>query len=338
MPDGEGHAVIIAEDEPSVRALLGRQLDDAGYSVVLCADGSEALEAVRRQGSGIIIADWMMPKMDGIELCRAVRELCASEELGVVYYILVTAQSKQEQMVAGLDAGADDYLTKPYHAKELLARLRAGERIFELQRQLMRGQDELRAANRQLETLNRELECIANTDSLTGLANRRRLFERLEESWSLARRHQRPLTCVMFDLDDFKQVNDELGHSAGDDVLREIGQILAAQSRRHDIIGRFGGEEFLLICPETSIDGATVAAERIRQRVAGQPIAVAGSTVQVTLSAGVAGARPEHKSADAWIAEADAMLYRAKGGGRNQVWVMGADGAARVLAEASAAF
>jgi diguanylate cyclase (GGDEF)-like protein len=331
MPDGEGHAVIIAEDEPSVRALLGRQLEDAGYSVVSCADGEEALEAVRRQGSGIILADWMMPKMDGIQLCRAVRELCASEELGVVYYILVTAKSKQEQMVAGLDAGADDYLTKPYHAKELLARLRAGERIFELQRQLMRRQEELRAANR-------ELECMAHTDPLTGLANRRRLFERLEEAWSLARRHKRPLTCVMFDLDDFKQVNDAHGHNAGDDVLREIGGLLAKQSRRHDIIGRFGGEEFLLICPETSIDGATVAAERIRQRVAGQPIAVAGSTVQVTLSAGVAAARPEHKSSDAWIAEADAMLYRAKDGGRNQVWVMGADGATHVLAEASAAF
>jgi diguanylate cyclase (GGDEF)-like protein len=325
--------IILAEDEPASRVLLTRQLQQIGYEVVACCDGQEALEAIQAAGSGVVIADWMMPEIDGVELCRIVREQHALEALGMVYYILLTAHSEKENVIRGLDAGADDYLAKPYHPKELFARIRAGVRFLEMHAQMVQGQIEVHKANAQLATLNRQLERLANTDTLTGLANRRRAFERLHEAWALAERKDRPLSCIMLDIDHFKRVNDNYGHKIGDTVLTAVSNALRQQVRQYDICGRIGGEEFLVICPESDCDGIRVLAERIRTTIADLPIDVDGRSPRVTISAGVAERRPSHDSVDALLAEADAMLYLAKENGRNQVWVADDTGKGRPLDE-----
>ncbi len=304
--------IVLAEDEPASRMLLARHLSKAGYEVTACENGRIALDAIQQRGSCIVVADWMMPEMDGLELCRTVRGLCETDALGFVYYILLTAHSEKEQIVAGLEAGADDYLTKPYHKQELLARLRAGERIFMLQA-------DLRAANRQLEQL-------ANTDMLTGLANRRHLFERFAEMWSMGERKGRPLGCVMLDIDKFKSVNDTYGHAAGDYVLKNVARTCRDNLRPYDILGRFGGEEFCIISPENDAAGTAALADRIRRAVAESHFEFEGQTIPVTISLGVGEREDRHAGPDDLIAVADAMLYQAKENGRNQVWVHMPDG------------
>jgi diguanylate cyclase (GGDEF)-like protein len=331
MVDRPATRVIVAEDEPASRALLVRQLRKAGYDVTACANGKEALEAIRQEVSCIVVADWMMPEMDGLELCRTVRGLSVMQALSFVYFVLLTAHADKDNIVAGLEAGADDYLTKPYHKQELLARLRAGERVYHLQAELMQRQVELHKANSELATLNRKLERLANTDALTELANRRRLFERLGEAWALAARSDQHLGCVMLDIDKFKSINDTYGHAAGDEVLKAVADAVRYCVRRYDVLGRFGGEEFCVICPETTAEGTAILAERIRQTVADLKCTVEDVVIPVTVSLGVAARSPVCDDQDTLIVAADAMLYRAKENGRNQVWVCDSDGQAHPL-------
>jgi len=331
MPDLPATRIVLAEDEAASRALLARQLQKAGYEVVACENGREALEAIRREVSCIVVADWMMPEMDGLELCRTVRSLGKMQALSFIYFILLTARSEQEQVVAGLEAGADDYLTKPYDKQELLARLRAGERIYALQAELMQRQIEVHKANGELATLNRKLEKLANTDVLTGLANRRSLFDRFVQSWSLAERSGQPLGCIMFDIDKFKSINDTHGHAAGDEVLKAVARTAGGCLRQYDILGRFGGEEFCVVCPETTVEGTAIVAERIRRTIADLACTVDGVVIPVAVSLGVAIRDPNHADQDALIVAADAMLYRAKENGRNQTWVCEPDGRAHCL-------
>jgi diguanylate cyclase (GGDEF)-like protein len=326
MTDCHATHIIVAEDEPASRALLTRQLRKAGYEVLACENGKQALEAVRRETTCIVIADWMMPEMDGLELCRTVRGLSQMHALSFVYFILLTAHSDKEQIVAGLEAGADDYLTKPYHAQELLARLRAGERICALQTELMHRQIELHKVNGKLAVLNRQLGKLANTDSLTELANRRYVFDRLAETWSQAERSGQPLSSVMFDIDRFKAVNDTYGHAAGDQVLKDVAAAARQCVRRYDVLGRIGGEEFCVICPETTIEGAGMLAERIREAIGNIECVWNGQRFSVAVSVGVAERAADHAGPDALIAAADTMLYKAKQSGRNQTWSCDANG------------
>jgi diguanylate cyclase (GGDEF)-like protein len=313
--------IIVAEDDSAARALLTRHLERAGYTVQACEDGAVALAAIQRQRQAIVVADWNMPNLDGIALCRRVRELCASGELAFVYVILLTANSEKDKIVTGLDSGADDYLTKPYSAHELLARLRAGERIYALQHELRERQRALAAANEQLTIL-------ANTDVLTGVFNRRYFFERLGEAWSLSRRHERPLACIMSDIDKFKSINDTYGHAAGDAALKGVAAAMRGLLRREDLLARFGGEEFCVLCPETDGLGAALLAERIRATVSELKIEFEGRTIPVTISLGAAVRRDEHAGPESVLAEADELLYSAKHNGRNQVWWRGGPQAA----------
>jgi diguanylate cyclase (GGDEF)-like protein len=251
------------------------------------------------------------------------------QALSFVYFILLTAHSETEQVVAGLEAGADDYLTKPYQKQELLARLRAGERIHALQTELMQRQIELHKVNGQLASLNRKLESLANTDPLTGLSNRRNLFDRFTEAWSLADRNDRALGFIMMDIDKFKLTNDTYGHAAGDQILREVADAIRRRLRRYDIVGRFGGEEFCVVCPDTPLEGVTCLAERIRVAIAEMKCQIDGNPIPVTMSLGVAVRGPTHGKPDDLIAAADAALYRAKQTGRNQTWVCEVDGRMR---------
>ena len=321
MQNQPDRQIIVAEDDPSSRALLTRHLQKAGYEVSAHENGKQALERIRRENSCIVVADWMMPEMDGLELCRTVRSLCEFSAISFVYFILLTAHSEKDQIVAGLEAGADDYLTKPYHREELLARLRAGERVLTLQEELVARQITVRKANSELTRLNHALEKLANTDSLTELANRRHLFERFREMWALAERGDTALACIMFDIDKFKSINDTYGHSSGDEVLKGVAGTARDCLRRYDLLGRFGGEEFCVVCPQTDIAGSAALAERIRERIAGLRVVSEGRPIPVTVSLGVAVRSNDQESPDDLISRADAMLYKAKEGGRNQVWV-----------------
>ncbi len=314
--------IVVAEDDRATRLLLERYLRGAGYEVVACADGRAALDAIQRLGSGIVLADWMMPELTGPELCREIRQRSEAGQLGFVFFLLLTAQREADQVLAGFEAGADDYLTKPYNRNELLARLRAGERIYRLQ-------SELFEANRQLSQIKDEFEQMAKTDALTQIANRRHLFERLNEEWSYRERTDGRLGVIMFDIDHFKHVNDTHGHHAGDAVLKMIARETARSVRTHDLLGRLGGEEFLVIVRDVDDAGLELLSERLRRCVAEQVVRFEGVEISVTVSVGAAARTPDHAETDDLLADADLALYRAKEAGRNQSWLALPDNHAR---------
>ncbi len=317
--EAEPLRIVMADDEPAVRVLLSRQLRRAGYHVIACANGREALDAITEHGADIVLADWMMPEIDGIELCRTVRGLSGDGALGFIFFILLTAMTDKEQVVEGFEAGVDDYLTKPYHENELMARLRAGVRIIKLQRLVQERQVEVHRINAEMAILNGKLQEQATTDELTRLHNRRSILERLGESWELSGRHQRPLSFLMLDIDHFKRFNDTHGHEAGDVVLKEVAAGIKRQMRGPDVCGRLGGEEFAVLCPETDLEGAAHLAERIRCAVEALQIRHHGQSLSTTLSIGVAQRCEAHDTFDALIADADKALYHAKANGRNAV-------------------
>ena len=241
-------AILLAEDDPVTRMLMTRFLKKAGYEVDAVADGTEALEHMTERYYPFLVTDWEMPEMDGIELCKAVRNLQLD---GYVYALLLTARNAKEHIIAGLEAGADDYLVKPVHEPELIARLNTGRRILALEHSL-------RAANER----NRILSV---TDPLTGAFNRRYMMEQLPRELERCRRYGNPLSVIMCDVDHFKQVNDVKGHSAGDDVLQQfVARMQRSIRATSDWVARLGGEEFLIVLPETGFEGAMFVAEKIR--------------------------------------------------------------------------
>src|ERR1700728_1721916 len=240
--------ILLAEDDPVTRMLMTRFLKKAGYEVDAVANGSEALDRRTRRYYPMLVTDWEMPEMDGVTLCKAVRSLQLD---GYVYALLLTARDAKEHIITGLEAGADDYLIKPVHEPELIARLNTGRRILSLEHSL-------RAANQR----NRILSI---TDALTGSFNRRYLMEQLPREMERCRRYGNPLSVIMCDVDHFKQVNDVKGHSAGDDVLQQfVARMQRSIRATSDWVARLGGEEFLIVLPETGFKGAMFVAEKIR--------------------------------------------------------------------------
>jgi diguanylate cyclase (GGDEF)-like protein len=310
--------VVLAEDTESQRITLTRLLVALGFEVRAVGDGQEALEAIRLQPADIVVTDLVMPRLDGIGLCRALRESSTNDGC---YVIVFTGFGDENKLVQAFEAGADDYLTKPVVRRELEARLRAARRVVGLQRQLAQEADALRELNAQLEVANRQLASAALTDSLTGLPNRRHVLERLRQEWSLAARHSRPFGVVFVDLDHFKKINDVRGHHAGDIVLERVSRVLRRVIRTEDTAGRFGGEEFVVLCPGANHAQAMRAAERIRAELEAEEFSIGGETWHVTASLGVAavGAVRGEAQWDSALRQADAALYRAKNQGRNRV-------------------
>jgi len=297
-------AILLVEDEPTT---VARQLDRAGYAVTAVGNGAEALEALEKRFIPLMLADWDMPEMDGVELCKAVRGMRLE---GYVYTILLGAGEGTTNVIAGLAAGADDYLTKPPDDDELRARLNTGRRILRLEQSL-------RAANRRIHQL-------LITDALTSAYNRRYLMDRLPQEIERAQRHQRPLAVVLCDLDHFKNINETYGQQAGDRILRNLVTLLLTELRREvDWVARYGGEEFLIVLPETELEDAIAVAEKLRLSVASHAFDFLGVTISVTASFGVARYLPdfsmEDTAVDALIADADECLCRAKEAGRNRV-------------------
>lgn len=321
MSEQHRYPIIAVEDDPETLRLLLRHLHAAGYAADGFEHGRAAIQPICAMGTGIVLADWAMPEMDGMELCEQLRELKRLEALGNIYFILLSAHHSKEHVIQGLEGGANDYLTKPYHQGELLARLRVGERMLRLQEEVFRRSIEVHKANAQMLLLANQLEQLANTDVLTKLPNRRRLFERLHDTWELSRREDQPLSCIMLDVDHFKHVNDTYGHEAGDLVLVHVANLLRPAVRRPDLCGRFGGEEFVVVCPTMTAEQAVAVAERIRADIEAKPARTGDTTIPVTVSCGVASRDHHTFSVDELLKNADAMLYAAKEHGRNQVWL-----------------
>ncbi|MHC4697331.1 MAG: diguanylate cyclase [Planctomycetota bacterium] len=327
MPEANPLRVLIVDDDPLSLRLLDTYLTNSGYGVLTAANGVEAMQILLAQGPPMIITNWMMPEMDGLELCRNIR---AHEGVSFAYIIMVTAHSGKDRIVQAFSAGADDFLPKPFNRKELLARVRAGSRIVQLQDDLDRRNLEVHRVNAEmalahskLHDANEKLRLMATTDELTGLVNRRAALERLHENWVSADRHDEPLACVMLDIDHFKSVNDTFGHAIGDVALKETAEVMRSAARIEEHLSRIGGEEFLLVCPKTSEDGAAMVAERLRRAVQSHTIKADQKALTITVSLGVAERSPDMLSPDDLLIAADRALYAAKRGGRNRVCLAG---------------
>lgn len=309
--------ILVAEDDSVTRELLRALLVGWGYDVVTTNDGRIALDIIATaDGPTLALLDWMMPTMDGAAVCRAVRALDGPYR----YLILITSKNLKSEVVEGLDAGADDYLTKPVILPELQARLRAARRILDLQTELLVTQERLRVE--------------ATHDALTGLWNRRALVDSLERETARARRDQRPVSVLLGDLDRFKNINDTFGHGGGDAVLKDVSRKLLTSVRPYDMVARYGGEELAVMLPDSDAASAAIVAERIRQRVRCEPVQLDGCQIPVTISVGMATCAEGCCSVDALIKRADEALYAAKRKGRDRV-ERGADPGCPTLAPPS---
>lgn len=311
--------MLVVDDDPIARDLIAAQLDAAGHPVLLAADAPEALALLHEHNPPIVILDWVMPKIDGLELCRAIRQV---HDAPMTYVIMLTVNNEKAQLIEAFDAGVDDFLVKPFDAGELMARLRAGRRILRLHAMLEKKVRQTKQLNASLAKLNGELRQVATVDAVTGLSNRRDGTTRLEDLWRLATRYDYPLSCAIVDVDQFKQINDTHGHMAGDAALTRLARAFASTVRSCDVVCRWGGDEFVLIFPNTHGQAAADVVSRCRAAIA-HPAGESG--VVVTFSAGVAERRPGMNSVDALLQHADAALYFAKNGGRNAVHFMACD-------------
>ena len=306
----ERFRILIVDDHEDNVELLRARLEARGYRTSSASDGQEALDAVYADPPDLLLLDVMMPRIDGIEVARRIKR---DTRLPFLPIIMQTALDSTEHKVEGLDAGADDYITKPINFAELEARVRSMLRIKALQEEVERQRNELQGLNDRLLTISR-------TDGLTGLLNRRHLEERLEEQYEHAKRLNEHFSVVMVDLDKFKSVNDTYGHQAGDAVLKQLAELLKHEAREIDQVGRYGGEEFMLILPGTVLDAGVTFAERVRQRLQDHVFTFEGGTLQRTGSFGVsAWPHPRVGGCDALVKAADDALYVAKETGRNKV-------------------
>lgn len=295
--------VCIADDDKFNRVALRKMLTNWGFDVVMARNGAEAWEIMQKDDSPrLVILDWVMPEIDGVEVCRRIRQKFQSDN-DYRFIILLTAQGSKEDIVEGLTAGADDYVTKPFNPHELQMRIRAGKRIIDLQE---------------------KLRFNAMHDPLTGIFNRGAVLDRLHSELARSRREKQPMTLAILDLDHFKRVNDTYGHLVGDEVLRETTRRIKSIVRDYDILGRYGGEEFLIIIPGASREGGLNVYERIREGIACPPMNTSAIPVTVTASMGVVeynGVMEEQEL----IQLADDALYQAKEHGRNMVVCAGQD-------------
>ncbi len=294
--------VLVIEDHPDQRDLLAIVLQREGYRVITAANGVEALEQLQQHQVHIALSDIMMPKMDGFELINKIR---SSPALKNIYLILITARIQEGDRVRGLDMGADDYITKPFSFSELLARVRVGSRVVQYQQ---------------------HLEYQSQVDSLTGLFNRRAFEKKVEEEFERAKRYHHPLSLLILDIDNFKNINDTYGHQGGDAALVKIGETLKDKTRRSDFPSRYGGEEFVLVLPETDAENAVQVAEKIHEDVRTSQFGTAAKPFVLTVSIGLSStSNKEYSDWREMLKDADYALYLAKNTGKDRVEVFSSE-------------
>jgi two-component system, cell cycle response regulator len=296
--------LMIAEDDPSLRNLLKLYLTRWGYDVIVTQDGNEAWQTLLSEDAPrLVLMDWMMPGMNGVDICRKVREELKEP---YTYIILLTGQHRDQDIVDGMESGADDYITKPFNHSELRVRLRAGRRILELQDELLTAREILRAK--------------ASRDSLTGLWNHAEIYRILVDELARAKREDTCVSVIMADLDNFKKINDTYGHLVGDAVLRLASERMLSLMRSYDYVGRYGGEEFLIVMQGCERKDAESLAERLRYSICSENMDTPEGMIPVTISLGVALSSPGKRlDASSLVKAADMALYRAKEKGRNRV-------------------
>lgn len=288
-------------------------MHDLGYEFDLARNGAEAWEKIESDDPSLVISDWMMPHIDGPELCRLIRNRAADKPY--IYTILLTSKAHREDRLEALQAGADDFLTKPLDQVELAARLTVAKRILSIQQELRDRAIQLERLRAELENRNFQLSELATTDGLTMLKNHRHFREVLEGSFALAVRRSLPLSIVLLDVDQFKLFNDSFGHPAGDEVLVKVARALDGNARHHDLVARYGGEEFVLLLPATDSDAARVIADRLREAVEAGP----WPHRTITASFGISTILPTTLAPSQLVDEADKALYHSKQSGRNRV-------------------
>jgi two-component system, cell cycle response regulator len=304
------YQVLVVDDSPVYRKLVEQVLSAESYQLLFAADGSEAMKLYKQHSPCIVVTDWILPDFSGLELCKQIR---SDPSRPYTYIVVMTSNTDKGNVVKGLQAGADDYLAKPFDPGEMLARIGVGRRIIDL--------------NRELAAKTRMLEEAARTDPLTGLPNRRAIEDWASKQLRGAARHNFPLWVVLGDLDNFKAINDTLGHDAGDIVLKVFADVLRKNTRASDICGRLGGDEFILVFTHVEADYIESTVNRFREQFAALSFPLQGKSLQVTASFGIAGIQ-EQKTCDfsTLLRRADQTLYEAKRAGRNLVRVSGIAG------------
>jgi two-component system, cell cycle response regulator len=303
MPEQQPFTIAVVDDDAAIRRLVRLFLTRAGYATFECTTGEEARAQLTTRPWDLAVLDRMLPDMDGLALCRALK---SNPEFRSRYIIMLTGEAEQEDKVEGLDRGADDYITKPFQLPEMLARVRAGKRIVDLQKELIES--------------NRRLELLSITDGLTKLNNHRHFQEELVRAFEESQRYERPLSLAMIDIDFFKKVNDTYGHAVGDEVLKAVASLYMESVRSSDLVARYGGEEFAVMMPETELEDGITFAEKIRALVESSSIETQAGPLKITVSIGVASVPLSRvNNSKELIVAADRALYRAKKNGRNQV-------------------
>ena len=302
--------ILVVDDDIVTRSIIEKYLHKAGFAVTCAANGREALSVLKQNPFRIVLTDWMMPEINGPQLCQLIRKQKSDH---YIFIILVTSRDSKNDIVSGLESGADDYLTKPIHPAELVARINTGIRILELEQSL--------------KSANQEIRLLSITDTLTGAFNRSYLNERFDQELRRAQRYGHDLSIFIADIDFFKKINDTHGHQNGDAVLKKFAKCLEGQLRTEvDWIVRYGGEEFLIILPETQYEAGRLVAERLRKSVEALsiPVVEQDSTIQITASFGgvsiqFSKASKLQATLDQLIYQADEQLYGSKNEGRNKV-------------------
>jgi len=311
---GRAPVILVADDEPVNLALIKRRLEWEEYEIHTAENGGEAVEAARRLLPDLVMLDVMMPVLDGLQACRLLKEDPSTRDIPVIF---LSALDDTGTKVSGLALGADDYISKPFSVEELLARVRVAIRLKRERDRLRESADE---ASRRAQAASE----MSMTDALTGLLNRYGLQRALQRELAEARRYSRPLACLLIDLDYFKSVNDTFGHAAGDTALAQMARVLTEAVRGSDVVCRYGGEEFLVLAPETGMKGALALAEKIRLATSERLFGDERRFFPLTVSVGAAELR-DSESGNDMIARADEALYQAKQAGRNRVEGAGAN-------------
>ena len=314
--DESGMHVLVVDDDIVSLKMLQRRLLHAGHRVTTACDGDDALRLSLQECPQLVVADWNMPGLDGLQLCQALRKIASGLR---IYFLLVTGTDDEESVVKAFEHGVDDYITKPFNPRILLARINAGRRIISLQDQVERERRKTEKHMMDLQVLTRKLRSAALTDPLTGLPNRRYAMKRLAQAWESSTRTKHPFSVIMMDIDHFKKVNDNFGHDAGDAVLNGVAEILLQTSREEEDVCRIGGEEFVVICANTTAEEAGLAAERLRKAIESTPVTWQDQVHNVTMSLGVACRIETMEDGDGLLKAADEAVYVAKNSGRNQV-------------------
>jgi two-component system cell cycle response regulator len=303
MTGNSSGRVLVAEDDAMFRRILKKWLENWGYQVTVAEDGGKAWSILQQERPPeLLILDWMMPEIEGVELCRRIRE---RQRPPYQYILLVTGKDDKEDLVRGLEAGADDYLTKPFEQNELRAHLLVAKRILKLQQDLINAREELRSQ--------------AMHDLLTGIWNRGAVLDQLSRELDRSTRAKTTSGVLMLDLDHFKKVNDTYGHLTGDSVLREVAKRVSESVRSYDTVGRYGGEEFVVVLPNCGKAEIEQNAERIRLAISSVPILTDSAKITITVSVGATVAAAELRSINDILGAADEALYQAKETGRNRV-------------------